>query len=190
MRPHPRRVARGHTLFPLILPRWRLIEADPPVRQVRSSPVLCALLYCMRYAFESVWRCLSTADAPRAPQLSPPQWQILHPEHATACDRAVAHAAAADAAPRAPPGSNGGHGGGANGDGAAASESRRFIRALEHLSAYHDVPLRAYVRAQLERALAQARDLAEMAQRDERRSRSPARAVAAIDRSLDSLMAT
>ena len=29
--------------------------------EVRSPSILGALLYCMRYAFESVWRCLGSA---------------------------------------------------------------------------------------------------------------------------------
>eukprot|EP00966_Prymnesium_polylepis_P146274 3378759-Prymnesium_polylepis.1 len=51
----------------------------------------------MRRSFETVWRALGPADAGRAPQLVAPQWQLLLPEHADACELAVQHACAVSA---------------------------------------------------------------------------------------------
>ena len=89
-----------------------------------------------------VWRGLGATVDHRAPQLSPPQWQLLRPQHLAACDDACAAAAAADATVAADADADAGAGAGAE-PGAA------LLQTLRHLCAYHDCPLRPEVVAQL-----------------------------------------
>ena len=49
--------------------------------EIQSPTVMAMLLYCMRRAFEGIWRALGTLEDDRAPQLSAPQWQLLMPDH-------------------------------------------------------------------------------------------------------------
>ena len=94
-----------------------------------------------------MWRGLGATADNRAPQLSPPQWQLLRPQHLAACDDACAAAAAADAA-AAGVGAGAAAGAGA-GAGAGAEPGAALLRTLRHLCAYHDCPLRPEVVAQL-----------------------------------------
>ena len=143
--------------------------------EFKSPAVENTLLYCMRRAFEGVWRALGTLDDDRAPQLAAPQWQLLQAEHVEATEVAVRHAAAAARAEARGGGSDGIDGssssisGGSADNGSAVGSSSSiaggrygsggsefaifFVAALRHLCAYHDCALRDSVATYLMRHL-------------------------------------
>ena len=129
--------ARSAALPPLFAARLAGLPSQPVAHdeiwqlllEVRAPATLTQLLYAMRVAYEGVWRAL-----PAAPQSATPQWQLPLFEHAAACDRAVADAAAEAEAAEASD---------LRGEGGA------LLRALRHFCAYHDVALRPSVREHL-----------------------------------------
>ena len=94
--------------------------------EFKSPAVENTLLYCMRRAFEGVWRALGTLDDDRAPQLAAPQWQLLQAEHVEATEVAVRHAAAAARAEA--------RGGGSDGVGGRRQTSTRCARKISAAS--------------------------------------------------------
>ena len=45
--------------------------------EAKSGATLNTIIYCMRRAFETVWRALGRTEEGRAPQLAAPQWQVI-----------------------------------------------------------------------------------------------------------------
>ena len=136
--------ARSAALPPLFAARLAGLPSQPVAHdeiwqlllEVRAPATLTQLLYAMRVAYEGVWRALP------APQSATPQ-VTTSVQHAAACDRAVADAAAEAEAAEASD---------LRGEGGA------LLRALRHFCAYYDVALRPRARAPPRPALHQRRE--------------------------------
>jgi hypothetical protein len=171
---------RSSALPPLFLARLARVSGQFPAEAmwelmlvVKSPATMYTLLYCMRRAFEGIWRSLGAPDDERAPQLLAPQWQHVLPEHVESSEIAVRHAADAARAAAAAVGSGSGSGsssgsgsgsssssssgGAAGGSSSNVSEVEQrtaaFVSTLRHLCAYHDCALRDSVAYHLTRQL-------------------------------------